>query len=146
MKSIYRIISLFFISVLIFSCSPRIDLDEGQWGDQAFLTDVKLFIYSEEDHSLEEAENGGDNVTGIQRKFLSTTSVVDNDAAMVNITVPNGTDLTNVGIIFRHTAKIIEPLNGAPVAGYIDDFSNSPYSYRVISADGTERDWTIVIN
>jgi hypothetical protein len=148
MKSIYKSISLLFMVTLFFSCAPRIELDEGQWGDHAFLTDVRLFIYNEEEHSLEEAElgDGSELVTGVQRVFLSTSSVVDDEAAVVDVTVPANTDLTQVGIIFRHTAKMIEPLNGAPVAGYIDDFSNSPYTYRVTSADGTVRDWIVYIS
>lgn len=148
MKFIYKSIGLIFVFALFFSCAPRIELDEGQWGDNAFLTDVKVFVYNEEEHSLEEAElgDGTELVPGIQRKFLSTSSVVDKDAAVVDVTVPANTDLTQVGIVFRHTAKIIEPLNGAPLAGYIDDFSNGPYTYRVTSADGTVRNWSVYFN
>ena len=143
MRYIKTIIALFGVCAILASCQPRIDFEEGQWGDQAFLEDVKVFIYKQEDHSLEEAENGGDDVTGVQRIFLSTSSDIDKNIATVSVSVPVDTDLANVGIVFRHTAKLIEPLNDAPKAGFLDDFSTGPYVYRVTSADGTTRDWTI---
>ena len=141
---------IFFISIvtgcLLFSCEPRIDFDMGQWGDNAFITDVLLFTLQEEEHQLQEYYENEETTTGIRRQFVNTTSAIDNDAAIVSVSVPAATDLTNVGLIIRHTAEKIEPLDGAPAAGYLDDFSSGSYKYRLTSADNTVRDWTININ
>lgn len=134
---------LILFMVLFYSCEPRIDFDKGQWGDHAFITDVLIFKLEEEEHQLQEYYTDGQTTTGIRRVFLNTSSAIDNENARVVVTVPSTIDITNVGLVIRHEAVKVEPLNGSPLAGYLNDFSNGPYSYRLISADGTVRDWII---
>lgn len=144
MKNYIKIFAGLSITVsILFSCQPRIDFDEGQWGDNAVITDVLLFRLLEQEHQLQEYYENDQTTTGIQRQFLSTSSVIDEGAATVTVSVPGTIDLTNVGLIIRHKAARIEAQSGSPRAGFLDDFSGGPYRYRVISADGTTRDWTI---
>ena len=144
MKYFKHIIIVMSLLAFVFSsCEPRIELDEGQWGDHAIITNVLLFIIEEEEHELQEHYVNGETTTGIRRYFISSNSVIDLESATVVVEVPGDTDLTNVGLVIRHEAVKIEPLDDSPKAGYLDDFSLGPYTYRVISADGTKRDWTI---
>lgn len=150
MKYSIKIITVLSLMVFaLFSCQPRIDLDEGQWGDHAFIEEVLIFIIEEEEHELQEYYENGETTTGIRRQFLNTSSDISDDESSLTgsvvVTVPNGTDLSNIGIVIRHTAKSVEPLNGSPEAGYLNDFSGGPFSYRIVSADGTERDYTVTI-
>jgi len=139
-------IGLSLCLLFLTSCEPRIDFDEGQWGDKAYITSVLLFTVQQGDHQLQEYYENGQLTTGIRRIIVSgTTNVINNDAATVTLTVPTGTDLTKVGIVIRHTAKTIETPANSPVPGNISDFSHGPLTYKVISADGTTRDWTITI-
>ncbi len=131
------------ITLLFYSCEPRIEMDMAQWGDHAVITDVQLFYLLEEEHELQEYYEDGETTTGIRRQFYSINPSIDEDAATVNVEVSDETDLTNAGLIIRHEALKIEPVDGAPTPGFLNDFSGGPYTYRVISADGTERDWTI---
>jgi hypothetical protein len=131
------------IGLMFYSCEPRIEMDMAQWGDHAVITDVQLFYLLEQEHELQEYYENGETTTGIRRKFYSVNSSIDEDAATVNVEVSSETDLTNAGLIIRHEAIKIEPLNEAPTPGFPSDFSDGPYTYLVTSADGTEREWTI---
>jgi len=145
MKYYKQIITVMSLLVFLFSaCEPRIEFDEGQWGDNAFITDVLVFIVQEEDHQLQEYYENGELTTGIRRQFINTSSEISEESASITVHVPSGTDLSNVGIVIRHTAKRIEPLSGSPVPGYLNNLSGGgPYTYRIVSADGTVRDWTV---
>jgi hypothetical protein len=134
---------LILFMVMFYSCEPRIDFEQGQWGDHAYITGVLIFKLEEEEHKLQEYYESGATTTGIRRVFLNTSSDIDNENARVVVTVPSNIDLTNVGLVIRHEAVKVEPLDESPLAGYLNDFSNGPYSYRLTSADGTVRDWII---
>jgi len=137
--------SLMLMSLLLLSAcmKPSVELDDTQWGDNANITTAQLFKYDEVKNQL----GYGEVVTGYQTTGITTTSnVVDKGQATVRIVAVKGTDLTKVGIRFTHFAKTIEPMNGAPVAGIIADFSKGQFTYRLHSADGTIRDWTILIS
>ncbi|WP_454879800.1 DUF5018-related domain-containing protein [Sphingobacterium detergens] len=126
------------------SClKPRVELDQGAWGDNAFITNAVLFEYVEVTNDL-----GYDTpVTGYQSKNIGTTSnVVDRDNATITIIAQKGTNLTKVGVRFSHYGTKIEPLDGAPVAGVISDFSKGYFKYKVYSADGTIREWKLMIS
>ncbi len=139
-------IGLFLCLFFLVSCEPRIDFDEGQWGDNAIITAVLVFTVQEGDHQLQEYYENGELTTGIRRIFVGGTSIViDEDASTAVLSVPAATDLTNVGLVIRHKAKKIEPVSGSPIPGFVDDFSSGSFIYKVISADGTERNWTISI-
>ncbi|WP_126246147.1 DUF5018-related domain-containing protein [Chitinophaga rhizosphaerae] len=126
------------------SCmKPRIELDKGAWGDNANITAAVLFKYIEVTNNL----GYGEPVTGYQNSPISTiTNTVDKAAATVTLVAVKGTDITKMGIRFSHYAVKIEPLNGAPAAGTIADFSKGDFMYRLTSADGTVRDWKILVS
>lgn len=136
---------LMLVAVMAFSAcmKPRVELDDTLWGDNAFITTAVLFKYDEVKTQL----GYNEVVTGYQNVGITTASnVVDKDKATITIVAAKGTDLTKMGIRFTHYAKTIEPMNGAPAAGTIADFSKGPFVYRLHSADGTIRDWTISIS
>lgn len=126
------------------SClKPRVELDQGAWGDNAFITNAVLFEYVEVTNDL----GYGTPVTGYQTKNIGTTSnVVDRDNATITIIAQKGTNLNKIGIRFSHYGTKIEPLDGAPTAGVISDFSKGYFRYKVYSADGTTREWKLMIS
>ncbi|MCY4778104.1 hypothetical protein ORI89_00465 [Sphingobacterium sp. UT-1RO-CII-1] len=142
-----RILIKAFLLLLILGLSSclkqRVELDETQWGDNAHITSVVLFKYVEVTNQL-----GYDKpVTGYQNVAVPTpTNIVDKEKFTVTLQAEKGADLKNIGIRFSHFAKLIEPINGAPIAGVISDFSNGPFQYRLTSADGTIRDWTVHVS
>lgn len=144
---IYKDIIPGFAVIVLFlcACEPRIDFDEGQWGDFAAITEVLLFRTDEQQHNLQDYYENDQKTTGIQRVFLTAPTTVDEGSATVIVNAAS-VDLTNIGIVIRHKAVRIEPLGNAPRAGYLADFSNGPYAYRVVSVNGVSRDWTIVFN
>lgn len=145
MKLNKKLYFLLLIFPLAFSAcmKPRVELDDTMWGDNANITTAVLFKYEEVKNQL-----GYDEVvTGYQDVGISTSSnVVDKAQATIKIVAVKGTDLTKIGIRFSHYAKKIEPVNGAPAAGIISDFSKGQFVYRLHSADGTVRDWTIYLS
>ncbi|KIA94116.1 hypothetical protein OC25_11035 [Pedobacter kyungheensis] len=138
------IILLFIFSISTTAClKPRVGLDDTVWGDQAYITGVVLFKYTVVTNQLGYA----DPVSGYQNTGITTpTNVVDKNNAMVTIVAAKGTDLTKMGIRFTHFAQKIEPVDGAPAAGVIADFSKGKFIYRVTSANGVVRDWTIILS
>lgn len=126
------------------SClKPRVELDQGAWGDKAFIATTVLFEYVEVTNEL----GYGEPVTGYQSKGVATASnVVDRENATITIVAKKGTDLTKIGIRFSHYGTKIEPLEGAPIAGVISDFSKGYFKYKVYSADGTTREWKLMIS
>lgn len=137
--------ALLFLLILGFSSclKQRVELNETQWGDNANITSVVLFKYEEITNQLGYDEP----VTGYQNVAVPTpTNIVDKAKSTVTLQAEKGTDLKKIGIRFSHFAKLIEPMNGAPVAGVISDFSQGPFQYRLTSADGTIRDWTIDVS
>jgi len=143
MKNLYKITSFICISILFLSCGARVDLDEGQWGDTAYITGVQVFNLDIEDHELQEFYLSGETVPGARRSNLSTFTEVDDVAATLIVTVPTETDLSRVGIGLVHTSVAIQTIAG-PKPGIIGDFSGvGPFVYRSISSDGTTRDFTL---
>ncbi|WP_316748109.1 DUF5018-related domain-containing protein [Pedobacter gandavensis] len=141
-KNIWYALPLIALLAFTGCMKPRAELDDTLWGDQAVLTSAVLFKYEEVKNKLGYEEV----VTGYQNVGITTnTNVLDKEKATIKIETVKGTDLTKIGIRFSHYAKKIEPMNGAPVAGMISDFSKGPYVYRLYSADGTVRDWTITV-
>ncbi|MCF7567770.1 hypothetical protein L3X37_05245 [Sabulilitoribacter arenilitoris] len=139
-KTIYIIIGL--VTILT-SCDPRVELDRGQFGDHAFIDRVRVFNHLVESHELQEFFETGELTDGIRRNLVDVSTVIDSTAATAVTTLLAGTDLSNVAIFFVHRAEKIEPIGNAPKAGLLNDFSSGPYQYKLISADGTVRDWTL---
>lgn len=126
--------------LITLSCTkPRIDLEDHIYGDKAVITAVNVVKLNEVTNQL----NYNEPVTGVQSVSVTSSSTVDKENFKAHIIVNAGTDLTKVAIQISNYAKRVEPVNGAPTPGYIRDFSKGPYVYRLHSADGTVRDWTL---
>lgn len=145
-KNILFLVIMVFAGML-FSCDPRIDFDEGQWGDTAFITNVNIFTLQVDEHQLQEYYESGALTPARRRLIISAgNAVIDNDNFIATITVPAGRDITRAGIIIFHQSVRIEPVGGTPIAGILSDLSAKEFVYKLVSADGTTRDWTIKIN
>lgn len=143
MNNIIKLSAFLFLICAASCMKPRVDMDLGAWGDNANITAVVLFRYVEIKSQL----GYKDSVIGYQNVAVSTKSnTIDKATATVNIVAVSGTDLTKMGVRFSHFAVKIEPLDGAPAAGMIADFSKGSFKYRLYSADGTTRDWTVNIS
>jgi|LauGreDrversion4_1035100.scaffolds.fasta_scaffold429049_1 hypothetical protein len=140
----FFIFLLLSITVLIFSCTkPRIEFNRTVWGDNAVITSAVIFKNVEVTNQL------GYNapVTGYQSVAIATpTNTVDKSTYTVTIVAAKGTDLKAIGVRFTHFADFITPVNKAPAAGVISDFSAGNFVYRLTSADGTTRDWKVLIS
>jgi hypothetical protein len=144
------LLNIFFVALfgsLLFSCTKRIDMDYTQWGDHAFIDNVQIFNIQMQDQQLQEYYTSGVLTPASRRIYVSVgNAVIDSVNFKATVKVPATVDLTKTGIEFFHKAVKIEPVNGAPIAGIIKDFSSRQFVYRLFSADGTTHDWTIVIS
>jgi hypothetical protein len=143
-----NIIALAFAMIIILSaCEPRIDLDSGQWGDKAFLTNVQIFkLDIDENAKLVEWHNNDDPMTGIRRIIISNgNAVIDKDNFTATVKLKAGETLEASGFIFYHYGTLIEPMGDAPKAGIPNDLSARSFIYSVHSADGSQHDWSIII-
>ncbi len=138
---------IFLLLASLYSCEPRIEMDMAQWGDQAFITNVQLFkLETKDGNKLEEYYVDETTVTGTRQITVSTgTAVVDNTNFTVTVKLKATETYTGIGLLIYHYGTKVEPLDGAPVAGIINDLSAASFKYRVYSADGTTHDWTIII-
>ena len=140
---------LILVLAVLGACEPRIEMDMAQWGDNAFINNVQMFKLETQDGVKLEEYYTADSltVTGTRQVIVSSgTAVIDEEAFTANVTLNSGESSTGIGILIYHYGTKVEPLNGAPVAGIINDFSAGVFEYRVHSADGTTHDWTIYIN
>ena len=148
MKYINFKYTLFYLLlVLCCSCEPRVKLDLTRYGDTAFLLDARLFYLQQADRQAYEAGT----LTGARRVFFSEGGATIDNAnftATIKVDSTNAAFLSEAGIVFTHRAWKIEPQNGAPVAGIPGNFTEgqSPFVYRVYSADGTTHDWIVDID
>lgn len=147
MKNIFiNVVIVVFLGSLITSCKPRIEMDLAQWGDHALIDNVQIFNIQMQDQKLQEYYTSGVLTPASKRIYISIgNAAVDLVNFTATVKVPANVDLTKVGIEFFHKAVKIEPINDAPIAGIISDFSAKSYVYKLISADGTIHDWTINI-
>lgn len=147
MKKIFIHVFILLLMVnLLFSCKPRIEMDMAQWGDHALIGNVKLFTLKAEDQQLQEYFTNGLVTPALQRVYVSVgNAVIDTKAFTATIQTTTTVDLTKAGIEFYHQGTKIEPVNNAPIAGIMNNFSAKQFVYRVFSADGTTHDWTIII-
>ncbi|WP_372949749.1 DUF5018-related domain-containing protein [Mariniphaga sp.] len=144
-KNILYLVVLMFAG-LLFSCEPRIDFDEGQWGDTAFITNVGIFTLQVDEHQLQEYYENGTLTPARRRLFISTgNATIDNENFIATVTVPANQDITRAGIVIFHQSVRVEPVGSSPVAGIITDLSAKEFVYKLVSADGTTHDWTIEI-
>ncbi len=130
----------------LFSCEPRIDFDEGQWGDTAIITNVNIFTLQGDEHQLQEYYENGILTPARRRLFISTgNATIDNENFIATIAVPASQDITRAGIVIYHQSVRVEPVGSSPVAGILADLSAKEFVYKLVSADGTTHDWTIKI-
>ncbi|WP_316793371.1 DUF5018-related domain-containing protein [Pedobacter frigoris] len=151
MKNIKIILAAFLMLGSLSSCiKQRIEPDFSIYGDKAFITGVTTFDYRTVTRKL----NYNEEVTGYEVRAVNNTVTIDNVNFKINILVAKiapatvtaanpQVDLAKVGIRLVNQGTKIEPLNSAPTAGIIADFSKGPYVYRIYSADGSVRDWTL---
>lgn len=147
MKKFFIHLFILLLAANIFSsCSPRIEMDMAQWGDHALIDNVKFFNLKAENHNLQEYYTNGQVTPARQRVYVSIgNAVIDAKAYTATIPITAGIDLAKIGIELYHQGTKIEPVNNAPIAGIIGNFTAKQFVYRVYSADGTIHDWTIKI-
>lgn len=133
--------------IMLMSCEPRIGMDMDSWGDNAFIENVQLFkLEIKDDVKLQEWYENQTLVTGVRQIVISQgTAVIDLPSFTATVKLKAGEDISRVGIQFWHKATLIEPIDGAPRAGTINDFTARSFKYRLHSADGTVHDWTVNI-
>ena len=147
MKNIkYKLICLLAL-IAFSSCEPRIDLDEGQWGNNSELLNIFLYVYDFQDHELQEFKETGQLTPGV-RKVNRAAGVSINDDGTASVNLPAAFSLVDdvVVIAVQHDGTRVEPLNGSPTMGLPADLTGGTYTYRIHSADGNHTDWTITIN
>lgn len=131
---------------MLSSCEPRIDLDEGQWGDTAFITNVNIFTLQMADHELQEFYENGELTPARRRLFISSgNAVIEDENFTATVKVPATADLTRAGIVIYHQSVRVEPASGSPAAGILTDLSERQFVYTLVSADGSTHDWLINI-
>lgn len=131
---------------ILSACEPRIDFDEGQWGDTAFITNVNIFTLQMADHEIQEFYESGELTPARRRVFISTgNAVIEDENFTATIRVPASADLTRAGIVIYHQSMRVEPVGNSPTAGILTDLSSREFVYKLVSADGTTRDWLIKI-
>ena len=146
MKSNILILFVLVCVGTLSSCDPRIDFDEGQWGDTAFITNVDIFTLQMDEHELQEYYTSGALTPARRRLFISQGAAVINDENFTaTVTVPASEDLTRAGIVIYHQSMKVEPVGTTPIAGILTDLSAKEFVYKLVSADGTTHDWTIKI-
>ena len=134
------------VGILFVSCKPRITMDFDQWGDKAIIDNIQIFNIQLQDQQLQEYYTSGVLTPASRRTYVSVgNAVIDLPNFTATVRVPASIDLTKVGIEIFHKAVKIEPINGAPIAGIIKDFSARQFVYKLYSANGITRDWTIII-
>lgn len=145
-KAFIHIFVVVLWTSLLFSCTPRVEMNMAQWGDRAIIDNVQIFNIQLQDQQLQEYYTSGVLTPASRRIYVSTgNAVIDLANFKATVKVPSTVDLTKVGIEFFHKAVNIEPVNGAPIAGIIKDFSAKQFVYKLYSANGVTHDWTIVI-
>lgn len=140
---------LFLLALVIFSsCEPRVDLDEGQWGNHSDLINVLIYVYQFQDHELQEFKETGELTPAVRKVQRGTDMSIDEENHTASVNLPAAYSLVNdvVVLAVQHDGTLVEPLNGAPTMGLPADFTSGPFTYRVHSADGNYTDWTITIN
>lgn len=146
MKKNILILYILVIAGVLSACEPRIDFDEGQWGDTAFITNVNIFTLQADEHELQEFYENGELTPARRRLIISTgNAVIEDENFTATVTVPATADLSRAGIIINHQSMRVEPVGLSPVAGIITDLSDREFIYKLVSADGTTHDWVIRI-
>lgn len=150
-KYIYIIVLITF--PLLFTSCLKDGLDEVEYSTECEVTTVAF----EHRWTIELDVEG---IYSLYFKDLTVDQSIDseNQTIMVNLTVPD-TDNTFTqeerdkvslsslacSFVVSHAASVM-PLDGAPKLGTLGDYSAKSYRYRVTSASGNYKDWTLQIN
>lgn len=137
-----KILILIAISIIAFSCGQRIELDEGQWGTFADVTSGGIVLFQWKLDNVTLAEG---SVQGAKSESITVSTTVDATTLTVTTKVKTGVDLTKAACYIYYNGVRIEPLDGAPVPGVVSDYSKMTFKYRIHSADGAYKDWTLKI-
>ncbi len=152
MKKYIYIIALITFPLLFSSCLKN-GLDEVEYSTECEITTVAF----EHRWTLESDVEG---IYTLYFKDLTVNQSIDteNQTVTVDLTVPD-TDNTFTqeerekvslsslacSFIVSHAASV-RPLDGAPKLGTLGDYSAQSFKYRVTSASGVYKDWTLQIN
>ncbi|MBD8489502.1 hypothetical protein IFO69_12170 [Echinicola sp. CAU 1574] len=136
-----KLVVLFVMAIMMASCGQRIELDEGQWGTHADITSG-VFFYKWELNDITLAEG---DVEGARRDDITVSTEVDVNSLRVVSTVGADEDLSKMACYIYHDGVKVEPLNGAPTPGVVSDYSAGEFTYRIHSANGEFKDWTVNI-
>lgn len=83
--------------------------------------------------------NGSKAITSFDFDSLSVAGVINESAHTVSLTVPYGTDVTNLTPTIVHTGDSISPASGVP-----QNFT-SPVIYTVTAVNSTTQDYTVAV-
>lgn len=145
MKNI-KFVFIFLITIAMFACDARYEIDMDQWGDNAYIYNVQVYYLSQTEDQLALYDETGETTTSTQRTVCSDgTAVIDDENFTVTVTLKAGYDLYDKAFLIYHYGTDVEPLGDSPEAGIISDLSTGVFQYRVYSADGSEHDWTIYV-
>ncbi len=118
--------------------------DDGQWIDKIILTTD--FNYQPEDEgpvadALLWDEAKSISYFGFKDIDYPVDGVIDEDNGTIDVTVANGTDITNL------TPTIIAPYGAtvSPESGVTQDFTN-PVTYTVTALDETTKEYEVSVN
>jgi hypothetical protein len=79
------------------------------------------------------------SITGFSFATPVATGVIDEETKTITVTVPYGTDVTNLSPLIMHTGASIAPASSTP-----QDFTD-PVVYTVTAADGTTAQYTVTV-
>ena len=83
--------------------------------------------------------NGSKAISSFDFESLGVTGVINESAHTISLTVPYGTDVTNLTPTIVHTGDSISPASGVP-----QNFT-SPVTYTVTAVNSTTQDYTVTV-
>ncbi len=130
---------------LIQACEQRIELDAGQWETAADITSGAFMFVWDIEEGVEIPEPTGGSLDRTKTTIVSSSNV-DAENAIVYVTLDDGVDPSALGCFIYFNGEKIEPIDNAPELGVITSWSiGTEYQYRIYSADGQYKDWTLII-
>lgn len=142
-----KIIFIFTI-LLLLACNPRVDMDFKQWGDHAYIDNLEVVKLDVEKQKLQEYYEAQTpiEVTGVRNIVISEGETkIDSIQNIAKIKIKQGESIDRVSLRIYHKSVQISPYNGSPKLGILADYSKREFSYKLKSADGTERIWTVIL-
>jgi hypothetical protein len=135
--------NIFYFTLLLtlFSCEPRVKLDEAQWDLEAEISDIFMYTWQQSEVTLSD----GTKVVDTKKVTVSSAYDVDSDNAIITLTVPLNVDRSSVSCYFYYTGESIEPLDESPELVKLLNWSGNSYKYRVNTAGEFFKDWTVNI-